>query len=70
MPTRVEPVKERPLTRGEEHSARPTSALRPRLEVRMLMTPGGIPASCASWARARADSGVSSAGWQTRTSNN
>ena len=39
--------------------------IRNLLDVTTLMTPGGIPASSASEAKARADRGVSSAGLST-----
>ena len=62
-PTSVEPVKDRWRTTSLAHSTLPIAIeLLARRRVRMLSTPAGMPARCASSATASADSGVCSAG--------
>merc|ERR1719341_2874991 len=57
FPTCVEPVKEMPATKGDSQRSCPTPAVLLLLDVTTLMTPGGIPASSAREANARADRG-------------
>ena len=64
-PTAVEPVNESLRTTGESHRALPTTMLWSASAVTTLMTPGGNPARSANSARARAESGVCSAGLTT-----
>jgi len=61
-PTSVLPVNDRWRTRSLAHSTLPTSIEPGPSAVRMLSTPAGMPARCASSATASADSGVCSAG--------
>ncbi|MNN32289.1 hypothetical protein D3C81_1460090 [compost metagenome] len=61
-PTGVEPVKVSLSMPGWVAMAAPTTLPRP---VTMLMTPSGMPASCTSSAKRKADSEVSSAGLTT-----
>src|SRR5581483_5746493 len=62
-PTSVEPVKESFRNRGSEITGSAT-ALEDELVTR-FSTPGGRPASSRSFVSARAESGVSCAGFQT-----
>src|ERR1700753_3646990 len=64
FPTSVEPVKENLRTVGFCVSSRPTPGA--SLDVTTLNTPLGMPARCASSAKASAESGVSSAGLITK----
>lgn len=59
------PVKEIPATRGLVQSLKPTPGVLFLLDVTMLTTPGGIPASWPKAANCNADNGVSSAGFIT-----
>ncbi|MCY1443627.1 hypothetical protein D9M71_600530 [compost metagenome] len=61
-PTGVEPVKVSLSMPGWVAMAAPTTLPRP---VTMLITPSGMPASCTSSAKRRADNEVSSAGLTT-----
>ena len=63
LPTAVDPVKDSTRTFGLRHITSPASAA--RVVVTTLNTPAGTPASCASLAMARAQSGVSAAGLAT-----
>ena len=59
-------MKERPATWGDSQSSWPTSLVFFLLVVTTLITPAGMPAWSASSARARAERGVSSAGFTTQ----
>ena len=65
FPTSVEPVKPTLRTSGFPVSSRPISGASAASPVTIESTPGGRPASSASTATARAESGVCSAGFST-----
>ena len=65
FPTSVEPVKPSLRTIGFEVISRPIFGASSASPVTTLRTPGGSPASCASFATASAESGVCSAGLST-----
>ena len=61
LPTAVDPVNETTATRGCVVSASPTAGP----PVSILTTPGGTPASSSTFTKCKADSGVSSDGFNT-----
>ena len=65
LPTGVEPVKVILRTRASASHASTTAGVRSRDAVTMFSTPGGTPASSASFTSASEVSGVSSAGLHT-----
>src|SRR6201999_3191664 len=65
LPTGVEPVKDSLRTRVSASQGLTTDAARSREAGTTLITPAGMPALAARKASASADSGVSSAGFET-----